>query len=71
MKKICKFCKKEYECYDRPRKGRCHKLQSKSVIKYKRAFNSLTCSAKCSKAYNRRNQDNWYKNIKNENNVVK
>jgi len=48
MKKICKACKKEFECYDEGRKG--------DGIRYKlkRRHNAVTCSKKCSKIWNRR-----------------
>lgn len=55
MKKICKNCKKEFECYDKPK--------SKSRPQghnYKRPFRAVTCSNKCSRdwQYNRFNPKN-------------
>ena len=50
MKKICKVCQNEFECYDEP------KIRSRR-IKGKRPFGSLTCSPTHSREYCR----NWHK----------
>jgi len=41
MKKICKICGKEFECYDKKRKG--IKIQKKLPM------NRVTCSKECAK----------------------
>jgi len=46
MIRICKNCHKEYECYDHI--GGHSGLRR---AKHKRAFNSVTCSPKCSRDY--------------------
>jgi hypothetical protein len=46
MWKICKNCGKEFECYDKPRKGR--KTESK------RSFIAVNCSPKCSREWYRK-----------------
>ena len=43
VKKVCKVCKREYEAYDKPSKGR----GIRRVMK--RPYNSVTCSKRCSR----------------------
>jgi hypothetical protein len=44
MFKKCVYCGKEFECFNKPRKGG-------KRGKVKRRSNSKTCSPKCAKAY--------------------
>lgn len=53
MKKYCKNCGREFECYDKPR-GSQHK-------RVKRSSNSVTCSKKCSASWKRKRQTKEFK----------
>lgn len=46
MKKICKLCGKEFECYDRERRNR-----GGARVEAKRPWRAVTCSKKCSRRY--------------------
>lgn len=56
--KTCPVCHKRFECYGYKKKNHAHTLSGK----YKRPYNSKTCSSRCSKIYSR----NWdyYKKIR-------
>ena len=58
--KTCIVCGKEYEAYNKPRKGRRHKYGHTSQ-KYKRAANSVTCSGECSKEHAKRSKKKYIK----------
>jgi hypothetical protein len=64
MNKICKNCHREYECYDKP--GGHSGLRR---AKHKRAFNSVTCSPKCSREYNYNNKFKRENNGNNRNTI--
>lgn len=42
--KICPVCKKEFECYPKPKANRPR-------VKAKKKSNAITCSKKCSRVY--------------------
>jgi len=46
VKKICIICGREYTCYNKPNQHHSWRTH------VKRAFNSLTCSPKCSAKHN-------------------
>lgn len=53
MKKMCVYCGKEFECYDKRRKGK-----RGGRTGYKRKVNAITCSSKCSRRYGVERQKN-------------
>lgn len=53
-KKKCKICGLEFECYNKGKSARSHRLGTNRSVSYKRPSDSVTCSKKCSRLYVRK-----------------